>query len=632
MESVTKAKPLTSVIRTILKWLAWPFIRLWKLLQRGYWMAEYRLKHQIRIKEFVVIDFRVVIIIGFAITAAYFLWYQKPLYLTIPSLATELYIVENTLRTVSIFVGIVFSFIVLSFNVFYKYFGRLTFLRFFTSRQIKYIFTLFICDMVLLLYTSGYLKEGSARNSYGDSLFIISLLVSVVLVLSIIPTLILLLRSSQNRNNIKELIRDFNVDWSLSYHMNVLWEHGDKNSHYQRDPITLLIEIGTAAIKDFDRTSLWAIKDGCLAHLNRIHEDYKKEKKFHPNAFYEKLDDLLRPLFNVAIKERNETAALMIVNMYYEVENFYVKNFADFNIYQSTEHHYDGIRFIVVMSQFLAKSLQFNEDTVSERVINVLREWWDDIVIKVYLPAIQYDYPKDERFPTDKTSFFLSSTYYQLAITFDLVFTYKKMSLYKEISKFYSVTNLSILSSENTRNTKVYLLQINGNNAQTQFEKFLPKLDLDIASEIYPFGSLAIDQEMDYIRSLVPFHYEMRGVDFLFRNNKLNAYIINDIKAIAYHAMHKFNEHTVYKNALKAIIEKFDYLRSLISQSATDYQKEIYILLERYLSYIQEWLPEYKVRDKEIVQLIADTLKKFSFKGQFTEELEGKGYLVRDVR
>lgn len=626
----TRPRLLTN--RTSLKVFFIPFIQLWRLLQRGYWTTAYWLKYQIRIKEFVVIDFRVLFFLGLMVYTAYLFWYSGPLYLAIPSLGTELYIIENTLRTVSIFVGIVFSFIVLSFNVFYKYFGRLTFIKFFTSKQIKYIFTLFICDMALLLYTCGYLKEGSTRNSYGDSLFIISLLVSIVLVLSIIPTLILLLRSSQNRNNIKELIADFNEDWSLSYHVNVLWERGDKNSHHQRDPITLLTEIGTAAIKDYDRTSFVAIKEGCLEHLKKMHQDYKKDGKFHPNAFYVSLDELLRPLFNVAIKERNETAALMIVDMYHEVEEFYVKNFEDFNVYKSTEHHYDGIRFTVVMSQFMTKSLQFNEDTVSGRIIDVLREWWDETIIKIYLPEIQYEYPKGQRFPTDKTSFFLSSTYHQLAIIFELIYTYKKIFLYKEISRFHSVTNLSILSSKNARDTKVYLLQINGINAQGQFEKFLPKLDLDIASEIYPFDSLAIDQEMDNIRSLVPFQYQMRVVDVLFRHNKLNAYVINNIKAVAFHALHRFTEHSIYKKALKAIIEKFDYLRSLINQPTTDYHKEIYILLERYLSSINEWMPEYKVKDREIEQLVADTLEKFSLKGQFSAELEAKGYIIRDVR
>src|SRR5690606_7666774 len=120
------------------------------------------------------------------------------------------------LRTVSIFVGIVFSFIILSFNVFYKYFGRFTFIKFFTSRYIKFIFTLFVSDMIILIYTCSYLKEGDFRTPYGDAFFLFSLGISLLLVISIIPTLVLLLRSSQNRNNIRSLINQFNFDWSLN--------------------------------------------------------------------------------------------------------------------------------------------------------------------------------------------------------------------------------------------------------------------------------------------------------------------------------------------------------------------------------------------------------------------------------
>jgi hypothetical protein len=454
----------------------------------------------------------------------YAILHQGPIYLVFPTLNTELYVAENTLRTVSIFIGIVFSFIVLSFNVFYKYFGRFAFVQFFTSKYIKFIFTLFIGDMTLLIYTCGYLKEGIARNAYGDSLFIFSLLISIFLVLAIIPTLILLLRSSQNRDNIRQLIGQFDQKWALSYQFNVLWKEGDKNAHLQRDPITLLTEIGTAAIKDFDRNSILAIKDGCLEHLKKLHADYLLKPELHPDTFYHKLNDLTRNLFPVAIKERNENAALMIVNFQLQIEEFYIVNFKDFNPYGFDEHHYDGILFLVVMKEFFLKSLQFNEDGVSETIINKLREWWKT-VIDVYLLAIGYDYPKGERFPTDKTTFFIGSAYYELNNIFDLVFTYKKLFLYKEIATFFGVLNAEIVGSKNTRNTAVYLLQRNGSYLVSLFEKFIDSYDGEISSSIYPFGH-GTTQELTHIKSQVPLQYELRAFEYLFRNNKLNAYVI----------------------------------------------------------------------------------------------------------
>ena len=586
----------------------------------------------LRVNELISIDFRLLSLLVLIVIIIFFVFYQEPLYIGMPNLETQVYITENTLRTVSIFVGIVFSFIILSFNVFYKYFGRFTFIKFFTNRYIKFIFTLFISDMILLIYTCSYLKEGASRTSYGDAFFLFSLAISLLLVVSIIPTLVLLLRSSQSRNNIQSLIKQFNMDWSLSYHIHVLWRQGDSNEHYNRDPITLLIEIGTSAIKEFDRTTLLEIEKGCLQHLQKMHATYQLNKELHPIDFYQKLDDLIRNLYAVSIKERNEIAALLVINLFKEIEEFYVKNFKDFNIHNSNNHHYDGIRFMVVLELFLAKSLQFNEDTVSQRIIQTLREWWCELVIKVYLPAINYDYPREERFPNDNTSFFLSSAYYNsFAKIFDQIATYKKYFLYEEIARFFSVTNLSIIDSQNTRNTKVYLLQLNCPSSLKSFEKFAPKLDVEIAWEFYPF-STATTYEIDRIQSQIPFQIEMRAFDYLFRINKLNAHIINQIKAIAYHAMQNFDKNPAAKNILLSIIEKFGYIRSLIPKNATDQQQEIYLLLERYMGYIQEWMPEYKIEDKEVVKTIKYALKRFVFKKRFNANLENKGYLIKDVR
>ncbi|MDM1047669.1 hypothetical protein [Sphingobacterium hotanense] len=602
----------------------------WELVKILYYRFRYFI-FNLRVNELISIDFRLLSLLVLFVIIIFFVFYQEPLYIGMPNLETQVYITENTLRTVSIFVGIVFSFIILSFNIFYKYFGRFTFIKFFTNRYIKFIFTLFVSDMILLIYTCSYLKEGASRTSYGDAFFLFSLAISLLLVVSIIPTLVLLLRSSQSRNNIQSLIKQFNMDWSLSYHIHVLWRQGNRNEHYHRDPITLLIEIGTSAIKEFDRTTLLEIKSGCLEHFQKMFADYKQNKELHPIIFYDKIDDLIRNLFSIAIKERNDVAALLMVNLCKEVEEFYVKNFKDFNVHNLDEHLYDGIRFKVVLEQFLSKSLQSNEDTVSQRIIQNLREWWCETIIKVYLPAINYDYPKGERFPNDKTSFFLSTAYYDFAKIFDQIATYKKYFLYQEISNFYTTTNLSIIDSKNTRNTKVYLLQLNCPSALKSFEKFAPKLDVEIAWEFYPF-STATTYEIDRIQSQIPFQIEMKGFDYLYRISKLNAYVINEIKAIAYHAMKNFDKNPAAKNILLSIIEKFDYIRTLIPKNATDQQQEVYLLLERYMGYIQEWMPEYKIEDKEVVKTIRYALKRFVFKKRFNVNLESKGYLIKDVR
>ena len=127
-----------------------------------------------------------------------------------------------------------------------------------------------------------------------------------------------------------------------------------------------------------------------------------------------------------------------------------------------------------------------------------------------------------------------------------------------------------------------------------QMARFLVCLGIEVTSSVYPFRHWTT-QELINIKSQVPLQYELQVFDYLFRKGKLNAYVINTFKAIAYHTMKYFTEDAGNKKALLSIITKFDYLRGFVMYDAADGQKETYLLLERYLGYIQEWMPEYKI-------------------------------------
>jgi len=128
--------------------LLWLPLTVWRYGRIFYRQLRYNVRFKWRLKEFIFINYWVLLVLLVLVAVLYGLLHKGTVYFGIPGLTTELYIAENTLRTVSIFVGIVFSFIVLSFNVFYKYFGRFAFIQFFTNRYIKFIFTLFIGAMV----------------------------------------------------------------------------------------------------------------------------------------------------------------------------------------------------------------------------------------------------------------------------------------------------------------------------------------------------------------------------------------------------------------------------------------------------------------------------------------------------
>ncbi|RLJ73647.1 hypothetical protein [Pedobacter alluvionis] len=616
--------------RRILSAITSPFRKVRKFFRISIFRARYYLKYRIRLKEFVIIEPRIFLsLLGITIIG-YLLLSPRPWELRFPSRDNEVYLAENILRTISIFVGIVFSFIVLSFNVFYKYFGRFTFIQFFSNVYVKFIFTFFVCTIVLVLYTCAILKESEVRTVYGDFLFCCSVVVSLLLVLSIIPVLILLLRSSQNRDNISLLISNFNKEWTESEFLNQVFNRKNgKNSQEDRDPINLIIEIGTAAIKDFDRQSIIAIKNGCLKHFNIILNEYKVAEGISPLDFYERQIDLGRILFQVAIKERNENAAIIIIKMLLEVESIYIEHFEHFNPYEHENHTYDGIPFSVAMKETFVKAVQFNEDTVAQRIIDTCRSWLE-LIIKVYLPKIKYDFPKEKGISLDKQSYLIMSTYSSLGQIFKSALSYKKTLIYKEISSLFNVVDLNIIDSNNTRNTKVFLLQQNGSHSLTEFKNFIKQLDSEISFDNYPFG-IATSHEISEVKSQVPLQYELKAFEWLFFQNKLNVFVINSLKAVALHAISMFEKDNKGAiSVLLSIIRKFNEVKNYIRSEDTDHRKEIYILLYKYLEIIKDYAATKGIKDKNLIDEWDSVLKTFPMRDDFQKQLDSKGYIVKD--
>jgi hypothetical protein len=597
-------------------------------LRKAYNRAGYRITYEVRPNEFNFINGWVFLMIALPTALFYFLVYRGKVSLNLLTLPTQIYIAENVLRVVCLFISIVFSFIVLSLNFFHKYFGRLAFTTFLTNKYVKFLFSLFISDVILLLYTSGFLKEGVVRTTYGDALFILSNIVSLVLILSIIPVFILLLRSAQNRDNIRQLIAKFNTKWYAGYRLNPILNNG-VNRLEEREPINLLIEIGTAAIKDFDRASLMAIRSECVEHIKKLYMAHKSdERSVHPFYFYDRVITMCRSLYQIAVKERNETAGLMILHLHYDIEAYYLQHFDDFSVHGHSNQHYDGIGFNIAMEQAFIKALQFNEDVLAEEVISLCRDWFA-LYVKEHLVKINYDH-KFEPYETSPVKSDISFIYFSLERMFLNALTYKKSFLYKHIVTFYVTIGISIVESKNTRNTKVGLLQYHGWSNLEMFKKFVKAIDTEVISEIYPFG-IYTTLELTHVKSQIPIQYELRAFDFLFKENKLNAYVINSIKAVALHLIPLLKEDKSYIVLFSTLIKKFDTIRGYVAAGSTDKQKEVYILLEKYLGWMKEWLVEEGGNEAaELLKEINFALKKFKLKDSFNRELNAKGYFVID--
>lgn len=155
-----------------------------------------------------------------------------------------------------------------------------------------------------MIYSIIYMKEIQVADRYSTSLFITSLTLTTATVLLIFPTVILLLRQSQNRDNILSIIQQFDTEWTLSYYENVIWNKNLSNRHFQKDPVTLLTEIGTVAIKEFDQVTIQTIIQGFENFFEKSLSNESKDKNnIEPQKLYFEFRTLLKNLFQIAAKE-----------------------------------------------------------------------------------------------------------------------------------------------------------------------------------------------------------------------------------------------------------------------------------------------------------------------------------------
>ncbi len=601
----------------------------WDTCETKYFQIKFRLLYQIRPKELNIINFWMIILLTLIVLILYLFLSDRKFFFTLGSKETQIYIAESVLRTISIFVSILFSFIILSFNVFHRYFGRFTFIKFFANKFIKFIFTLFIATIILLLYTIAYLKGAVDRSAYGDSIYILSLAISLVLVILIIPILTLLLRSSQSRNNIGELISTFDRKWTYSSFIGEIVDQKENKIYKeQRNPINLLIEVGTSAVKDFDRMALLAIKSGCIEHFKTLHTDSLNKGELHPIEFYQEIDTLTKSLYQVAVKERNEIAAEIMIQLKFEIELFYLEKFADFNIHGSENHHYDGIGFMVFINQAFVKALQFNEDSLAANILEYCQDWWVKVLTD-YLSSIKYEHPNGDFVSNDVTSM-ISFNQRSLEQLFEQALIYKKSHLYTKISNFFQTIGLSVIKSSIVRSTKVYIFGRIGLSSLKIFEKFTKQIDGEICADTYPFGTY-VTQELSYIKSQIPFQYEILAFDKILSMGKLNSYVINSLKSIGLHCIENYSDdENGYKKVLLNIINKLYKAKEILSNIESDRNMENYLLLEDYLTILKNNITDKNINDSEIINKITEALESFNKNIDFKAKLDEKGYQIKD--
>lgn len=126
----------------------------------------YRIKN-INFKELIFIDFKTIgIFLALILINILFNLSEIGFPKEFLSLENCINILETLVRTVVVLLSIIFSFTLLSFQIFNKYFGRFAFFDFFRKKHLKIMFTLFILNVFFLMYAIGYLKTCQVDNYF----------------------------------------------------------------------------------------------------------------------------------------------------------------------------------------------------------------------------------------------------------------------------------------------------------------------------------------------------------------------------------------------------------------------------------------------------------------------------------
>lgn len=592
----------------------WPFIKY-------YFIRKYYEIKDVNFKDIIYIDIKTTLVFILIVVLNILLNINEIQFtIKFPSLENCISTVEILIRTVVILLSIIFSFSLLSFQIFNKYFGRFAFFEFFKKSHLKIMFTLFILNVSFLIYTFNYLKtciDDNYFRTYGKLIFIESILFSLILIISIFPVMIGLLTSSQSRINLKKMfdsITDENILASQSFYSLEIDEED-----YDTKSFKIITEVSLTAIKDFDHSTTEIIIRSIYIKFLEIS---KSEKSIEiKRGLYFKFRDIFNDLFAYALKEKNSFAMNKILQARFGIE----KEVITTNIIIDYQDKYNGWDFNYDFEDFYNKSFQSNEEIICVEIIDLYGDFFSEIIKVKFPETFKYDFEKP--FENSIETSIVSTNYSLIEKFVKSSGNSKKTLILKKLSNLFATLDLIILESKNHNDTKNYLLQVNNIHK----EKFLKVLIEDaqvknIEFSHYPYG-IANSSEIKELNSSIILKSQLKSIDYFFQKNVLNNLIINDLKASAFHLISLNETHEVKsKELLILIIKKFDYIRSLIKENDSIERKDVYIKLNRYLNYIENGLNQ-KINDPELSQLLTDVKSKFVYLENFKQEIKEKGYI-----
>jgi len=528
---------------------------------------------------------------------------------------------EILIKSVVVLLSIIFSFTLLSFQIHNKYFGRFAFYDFFKKSHFRLMFTLFILDVFFLIYSVSYLRscsEAKEFDSYGKLLFVESITFSILLAFSIFPVMINLLSSAQSRINLKNLFSK--IDDNNVFNSSGFLDQEISELDYEIDPFKIISEISITSIKDYDHTTFEIIIKMIYQQIV-VSSDSEKSESIK-TACYGQFIRILRELFDFAIKEKNSFALLRIVTVRFLIEKQVMgKSFLKDNneMYKGWDYNFD-------LEAYYEKALHANEESIACEIITNYNRFIGELIKSKFPEKFLYDFNKPYQ-DLDYTSI-INGNYGIIERLMISASNGKKYAILNSISNLLSTIDLYIVESKNSTPTKSYLLQVNEIYKKKLLRYLIETAGIkNIEFSNYPYG-IATISELTSLKSGIILNGQLNSVDYLFNKNILNNRVINEMKSSAFSIINFFEKDPqTASKYLKLILEKFNYIKSLIRDEDCNDKKATYLQLKRYLGYLSTDILT-KTNDEELKDYFSTLMNSFNLYDKFDSELKEKGYIL----
>ena len=569
-------------------------------------------------------DWKIFFFIVFLFFIGFFVFCTESFCLTFPQIESQKDILSFILTIIGLLVSIVFSFLILSFNISHRYYGRYAISNFLKNKNARVSITLLISSITLLIYSLYYLGESIESDGYTNFLFISSLVLSTISFFFIFPAFNNVLENSHSRNKIDSIFSLINEDRILDE----IYAEEENNipSFYHKDPFNILYEIGITSLRDYDYTSLEIITSKIPLFFKQNIKN-KEEGNFSLDykSLYFKFSTLLFDIYECSIKEKNEKCALLIIRSLFELENIVLKNIRkqDFSKFLNYKK-YNYVDFSIILEKCFYKAIKHDEDGVCIYIIDLFNSFSKKTIIEIAPQNISYS--KDLHYSLVEKYDIVTEPLRQIKKYSEMLLIRKKPHLLKEVFNVIYVLEVVVREFHTSEGIKNMLYNIILNYKKDIFIDYISEDEVTSIKFLYfPFKwTIYIYKDT---KCKIPFLGLLEILDELYNKNKLNNLVLNEVKAEMFCII---REKIFYDDLMKRAIDKFVSIGSTITKNDSDSKKSTYMNLQENLHFVLNYAIEEKVEEKWI-NLLKKSLDKFKLYKKFETDLSKKGY-IRDRR